>query len=121
MNLQPKEILTEKEVQCGMSLGIKEGLATETMNVMTTGAFLTALSLLLGASNLQIGIIAALPAFSNISQLLTIWLVKRYNNRRAISVFFSVLARIPILVIGIIALFFSAGFSVQFVILFLFF
>lgn len=121
MNLQPKEILTEKEVQCGMKLGIREGLATETMNVMTTGAFLTALSLLLGASNLQIGLIASLPAFSNISQLLTIWLVKRYNNRRAISVLFSVLARVPIVVIGIIALFFPNGISVQFIILFLFF
>jgi MFS family permease len=121
MNLQPKEILTEKEVQCGMSLGIKEGLATETMTVLTSGAFLTAMSLLLGASNLQIGLIAALPAFSNISQLLTIWLVKRYNNRRAISVFFSVLGRIPILVIGVIALFFPNSISIQFIILFLFF
>ncbi|HEY1055631.1 MAG TPA: MFS transporter, partial [Emticicia sp.] len=104
MNLQPKEILTEEEVQCGMKFGIREGLATETMNVMTTGAFLTALSLLLGASNFQVGLIASLPAFSNISQLLTIWLVKRYNNRRAISVLFSILARVPIVVIGIIAL-----------------
>lgn len=121
MNLQPKEILTEKDVQCGMRLGIKEGLATETMTVLTSGAFLTALSLLLGASNLQIGLIAALPAFSNISQLFTIWLVKRYNNRRAISVLFSILGRIPILVIGAIALFFPNSISVQFIILFLFF
>ncbi len=121
MNLQPKEILTEKDVQCGMRLGIKEGLATETMTVLTSGAFLTALSLLLGASNLQIGLIAALPAFSNISQLLTIWLVKRYNNRRTVSLLFSILARIPILVIGIIALFFPNSISIQFIILFLFF
>jgi MFS family permease len=121
MNLQPKDILTEKDIQCGMRLGIKEGLATETMTVLTSGAFLTALSLLLGASNLQIGLIAALPAFSNISQLLTIWLVKRYNNRRAISVLFSILGRIPILFIGIIALFFPNSISVQFIILFLFF
>lgn len=121
MNLQPKEILTENDVQCGMRLGIKEGLATETMTVLTSGAFLTALSLLLGASNLQIGLIAALPAFSNISQLLTIWLVKRYNNRRAISVLFSILARFPILVIGVIALFFPNSISIQFIILFLFF
>lgn len=121
INLQPKEILTEKDVQCGMRLGTKEGLATETMTVLTSGAFLTALSLLLGASNLQIGLVAALPAFSNISQLLTIWLVKRYNNRRAISVLFSVLARIPIMVIGIIALFFPNSISIQFIILFLFF
>ncbi|MBA4852770.1 MFS transporter [Emticicia sp. BO119] len=121
MNLQPKEILTEEDVQCGMRLGVREGLATETMTVLTSGAFLTALSLLLGASNLQIGLIAALPAFSNISQFLTILLVKRYNNRRAISVLFSVLARIPIVVIGIIALFFPNSISVQFIILFLFF
>lgn len=121
INLQPKEILTEKDVQCGMRLGIKEGLATETMTVLTSGAFLTALSLLLGASNLQIGLIAALPAFSNISQLLTIWLVKRYNNRRTVSVLFSILARIPILVIGTIALFFPNSISIQFIILFLFF
>lgn len=121
ISLQPKEILSEEDINCGMRLGIKEGMATETMTVLTSGAFLTALSLLLGASNLQIGLIAALPAFSNISQLLTIWLVKRYNNRRAISVLFSILARIPIVVIGIIALFFPRSISMQFIILFLFF
>lgn len=121
VNLKPKEILTEKEIQCGLSLGIKEGLATETMTVLTSGAFLIALSLLLGASNLQIGLIASLPAFSNVSQLLTIWLVKRYNNRRALSVIFSILARLPILVIGFIALLFPNRISIEFIILFLFF
>ncbi|WP_259016188.1 MFS transporter [Emticicia fluvialis] len=120
-NLQPQDTLTEKEIECGMKLSIREGLATETMTVLTSGAFLTALSLLLGATNLQIGFIAALPAFSNISQLITIWLVKRFNNRRGISVLFSVLGRIPILVIGIIALFFPHDISIEFIILFLFF
>ena len=121
MILQPKEILTEAEVESGLALGIKEGLATETMTVLTSGAFLTAMSILLGASNLQIGLIASLPAFSNISQLLTIWLVKRYNNRRAISVLFAILARLPLLVVASIALFVPANTSIQILISFLFF
>lgn len=119
MNVRPQQSLTEQEVQTGLRLVITEGLATEAMTTLTGGAFLVAMALLLGASNLQIGLLAAWPTFTNIFQLLSIWLVRRYNNRRAISVVCALLARIPLVVIGVLP-FFTKG-SVQFLIFFLFF
>lgn len=119
MDVRPKKLLTEQEVQTGLKLVITEGLATEAMTTLTGGAFLVAVALLFGASNLQIGLLAALPTFTNIFQLLSIWLVRRYNNRRAISVACALLARVPLVIMGIMA-FFSAG-SIQLLIFFLFF
>ena len=89
MNLKPKTTLTESEVQAGLKLVRVEGLTTEAMTTLIGGAFLVALALLLGANNFQIGLLAALPTLTNVFQLLSVWLVRRYNNRRAISVFCS--------------------------------
>lgn len=112
-------MLSEQEVQSGLRMVVTEGLTTEAMTTLTTGAFLVAMALLLGASNLQIGILAALPTFANIFQLLSIWLVRRYNNRRAISVISALLARIPLIIVGVLS-FFASG-SIQLLILFVFF
>lgn len=120
MTLQPTEKLTEADVRKGLKLVIYDGLSTEAMTVLTSGAFLVAMALLMGASNFQIGLLASLPTFTNIFQLLSIWLVRRYNNRRGVSVVCSVLARIPLLIIGIVAIFFPEG-SLSLLLSFLFF
>ncbi len=119
MNLKPKTVLTEKEVQTGLNLVRMEGLTTEAMTTLTTGAFLVALALLLGASNLQIGLLASLPTLTNVFQLISIWLVRKYNNRRAISVICSIIARLPLVIVGALP-FFITG-SIQLIIIFLFF
>lgn len=102
MRWRPQQLLTEAEVRKGLRMVIGDGLATETMTVFTAGPFLVAMALLLGATNLEIGILAALPTFTNVFQLISIWLVRRYNNRRVISVVCSILARLPLVVIGIV-------------------
>lgn len=121
MILRPKETLTEEEVNRGLKLVIGDGLAAEAMTTLTGGAFLIAMALLLGASNFQIGLLAGLPTFTNLFQLLSIWLVRRYNNRRAITVLCGALARLPLLAIGCIALFAPHSSSIQLIIFFLFF
>ncbi|WEK33942.1 MAG: MFS transporter [Candidatus Pseudobacter hemicellulosilyticus] len=120
MNWRPKEVLTEEEIHHGLKQVIKDGLTSEVMTTLTGGAFLVAFALLLGASNLQIGLLASLPTMVNVFQLVSIWLVRRYNNRRAVSVICSVLARLPLLVIGAMPLFFGMS-TIQPVIYFLFF
>ena len=120
MNLKPKEVLTESEVRRGMKVVIWDGLASEMMTTFTGSAFLVAMALLMGANNVQIGILAALPTFTNIFQLISIWLVRKFNNRRAIAVFCAFLARFPLVCIGISALWFS-GSSISVLIFFLFF
>ncbi|GAA4312295.1 MFS transporter [Compostibacter hankyongensis] len=119
MNLQPKEQLTDEEVQRGLRFVIGDGLAAEAMTVLVGGAFLVAMALLMGASNFEIGLLAALPTFTNIFQLISIWLVRRYNNRRAIAVICSLLARAPLLAVGSLLLLFPATTSVEVLIFFL--
>lgn len=121
MILRPKETLTEGEVQRGLNLVIGDGLAAEAMTTLTGGAFLIAMALLLGASNFQIGLLAGLPTFTNLFQLISIWLVRRYNNRRAVAVLCGLMARLPLLLIGCIALFVPGASSIQLIILLLFF
>ena len=69
MNLKPKEVLTDEEVQKGLKVVIWDGLTSEVMTSFTGGAFLVSMALLLGASNVEIGVLAALPMFTNIFQL----------------------------------------------------
>ncbi|PWV49073.1 MFS transporter [Chitinophaga sp. S165] len=120
MNLKPKDVLTESEVRRGMNIVIWDGLAAEMMTTFTGSAFLVAMALLMGANNVQIGILAALPTFTNIFQLISIWLVRKYNNRRAIAVFSAFLARFPLVCVGISVLVFSNS-SISILIFFLFF
>jgi len=119
-NLKPKAELTEDETRVGLKMVLWDGLTAEVMTSFTEGAFLIAMALLLGANNVQIGLLASLPMFTNIFQLISIWLVRKYNNRRAVAVYSSFLARIPLIIIGVSVLWLS-GDSVGLLIFFLFF
>ncbi|HUQ67045.1 MAG TPA: MFS transporter [Flavitalea sp.] len=113
--------LSGKQIQTGLSFVTKDGVFTEAMVAFTGGTFLVAMAMQMGASNFQIGLLASLPTLSNIFQLVSIWLVQRYNNRRAISVISSLFARFPLLVIGVLPFVFSARTSVNALIFLLFF
>ncbi|MDB5247094.1 MAG: major facilitator superfamily 1 [Segetibacter sp.] len=121
MKLRPLDNLTDKQVQSGLNKFVQEGLAAEAMATFTGGTFLVAMAVLLKASNFQIGLFAALPTITNIFQLLSIWLVQKYKNRRAISVTCLFLARIPLFVIASLPFLFSTGASVNVLLFFLFF
>ncbi|MEX6689655.1 MFS transporter [Danxiaibacter flavus] len=116
---EPKGILTETDVQKGLRLVISDGLASEAMNALAGGVFLTAVALLLGANNFQIGLLAALPTVTNFFQLISIWLVRRLKNRRLICVVCTVLARVPLIITGACIFYFKGPISL--VIIFLFF
>ena len=119
MSLRPQEVITTAELEAAKRNIIRDGLATESMIALSGGAFLVALALLMGANNFQIGLLAALPTFTNLFQLVSIWLVRRYNNRRAVSVYSLIIARIPLILIGLTALLFSSTNGVNTIIFFL--
>lgn len=121
MDLKPKIILSQQEINKGLNLVIVEGMTTEAMIVFTQGTFLIALALLTGASNFQIGLLSSLPIFTNVFQLASIWLVRKFNNRRAISIVCSLLARIPLIITGCIVLFAGSAKLINLVLFFLFF
>ncbi|MEJ7738206.1 MAG: MFS transporter [Chitinophagaceae bacterium] len=115
------EKLSAKQVRSGLTLVVKDGLAAEAMATLTGGAFLIAMALNMGASNFQIGVLAALPTIANIFQLTAVWLVQKYNNRRVISVICSIIARSPLFVIGLLPIVMKNGTSVQMLIILIFF
>ncbi|TDH21660.1 MFS transporter [Segetibacter sp. 3557_3] len=121
MKLRPSPNLNEQQVQSGLKYFVQEGLAAEAMATFTGGTFLVAMAVLLKASNFQIGLLAALPILTNVFQFLSIWMVQRYKNRRAISVICSFLARVPLFIIGVLPLMFSTGTSINVLLCFLFF
>ncbi|GAO41581.1 MFS transporter [Flavihumibacter petaseus] len=119
MSLQPSKEIPPAQVESGLKLVTLDGVTSEIMVSLTTGTFLVAMALLLGASNLQIGILAASPTFNNLFQLLSIWLVRRYNNRRAICVYCQLAGRTFMLFVGILLI--ASKPELNWVILFLFF
>ncbi len=121
-----KQNLTSQDLQQGYRALVYDGLASQAMLLLTGGTFLVAASLYLGASNLQIGLLAAIPPLLQLVQLPSIYLVEKYRQRKRIviyTVFFSrlmliLLAWLPFLMFkgsGIyVVLFFitvSAGFN----------
>ncbi|MCS3796854.1 MFS transporter [Niastella sp. OAS944] len=108
MAWRPEPTLTDKQVNRAMRLVIGDGLASEAMTTLTSGTFLVAMLVLLNANNFQIGLLAGLPTFTNVFQLLSVWLVRRFNNRRAIVVICSFLARTPLIIIGVLILVFKS-------------
>lgn len=79
----------------GLRMLLLDGIASQTMGVFTTGAFLVAFALHLGASNVTIGFIAAIQPFSQIIQVPAIYLVARYRKRRALVVLSCIASRLP--------------------------
>lgn len=105
--LAPKEILAEEEVERGLSLIVKDGIATQAMVTLTGGIFLVAFALQLGASNTIIGLLAAIPPLAELIQMPAISIVEKVRNRRLICVAASALARCAWIVIAFIPLFFG--------------
>jgi hypothetical protein len=121
MNLRPSEKITNSQLNTGLNLVIADGMSAEAMVVFTSGTFLTAMALNMGATNFQLGLLAALPTFTTMFQLLAIWLVQRFNNRKVITTLFNFLARLPLIAIGVIPFIFTGGTSVQVLLMLLFF
>jgi len=119
MRFKVKDSLTENEFQKGLKSIIYDGLASQAMVTFTSGAFLVAFALKLGASNLIIGLLAAIPPLMQLIQVPSIYLVEKIKNRRAICVYASVLSRILFLLIVLIPLIFSFETGLLLVILFL--
>ncbi|WP_207425814.1 MFS transporter [Pedobacter sp. SYSU D00535] len=117
--LTPTAQLSAAQTQSGLRYIVKESLAGEIMVNLTGGTFLVSMAIYMGASNFQIGLLASLPIFTNVFQLLSIWLVQRYNNRRAIAVLTSFVARIALLVVGCLPLLFGKSVDVNVIIVLL--
>jgi MFS family permease len=121
MNLRPSERISNSELNQGLNYVIADGLSAEAMVVFTSGTFLTAMAIHMGATNFQLGLFAALPTFTTIFQLASIWLVQKWNNRKVITSAFNLLARLPLIAIGLMPLLFTGTTTIQVLLVLLFF
>ena len=104
---EPKDKLTENEFQAGLNSVIKDGLASQTMLTLTSGVFLIAFALKLGASNIIIGFLAAIPPLTQLVQLPSVMLIEKFRARKKIAVFSAAASRMFLLVMVAIPFFFS--------------
>jgi MFS family permease len=84
--LKPKPTMSDQDVATGLRWLTWEGTVSLGFNSITTSGFLAAFALALGANNLQIGILAAIPFIMQILQIPAIWLVEKLRKRKAIAV-----------------------------------
>jgi MFS family permease len=107
VKFEVKDSLTEQEVREGLGYVVKDGIASQAMGILTGGAFLVAFAVKLGASNLTIGLLAAIGPLSQLLQLPAIFVVEKVRNRRAVTVFGAGLGRLCWLLVALIPFLFG--------------
>jgi MFS family permease len=70
-----------------------EGSLANVFIVLTGGAFITALALLFGANDFEIGVLAAIPFLAQIAQLSSAFFVEQIKNRKSVVWWLSVTGR----------------------------
>ena len=104
MKLAPIKNIARDDIRSGLSYIVKDSLASMTMMTLTGGVFLVAFGLKLGASNIVIGLLAAIAPLSQLIQIPSIFLVEKYRARRAIAVYAALTSRFFLLFIALIPL-----------------
>ena len=80
--MQPKASINEEETKKGLRMLLFDAICSQCMGVLTGGAFLIA-ALHLGASNVIIGLLAALGPLAQMLQIPAIFLIERTGLRKA--------------------------------------
>jgi len=99
--------LTDEQIHSGLRWITRDGIASQSMVTFTSGAFLIAFAIKLGASNFEIGLLAAIGPLSQLVQLPAIFLVEKFRNRRAICVITATLSRLCWLFIALVPFLFA--------------
>lgn len=119
ISLRPSPELSKDEVEQGLSNIIFDGITTHAFVTLTGGIFLIAFALELGASNIIIGLLAAIPALAELVQIPSVGLIEKFRNRRIITIVTSVMSRGLWIVIALIPFLFSPVAGVYCLVLFL--
>jgi len=101
--LDPDDSLTRRQVVFGLPWVIRNGLASQVMETLTIGPFLIAYALVFDASNVVIGLLAAIPFLTQFVQLPAVYLVERVRKRRLLSFVFAASSRPMMLVMALAA------------------
>ncbi len=78
----------------GLRYLVWDGVCSQTMGVLTGGAFLVAFALELGASNFVVGAFAAIMPLCQLMQIPSILMVEKFRNRKALALIHLVVSRL---------------------------
>ena len=106
--LQPQSTIEPDQVRSGLRALTAQGTVGMGFDAITTGGFMAAFALALGANNLQIGILAALPFIMQPLQIPAIALVEKFRMRKAQAFFVIVAAQLIWLPVAAIPFLFTA-------------
>ncbi|MCX6379507.1 MAG: MFS transporter [Armatimonadetes bacterium] len=96
--------LNRLEVLRGLRIATYEASFATVWATLTTGIFLVGFALWLGANNLVIGLVTAIPTFAGLIQIVSSYFGERMKSRKSITAWFSLLGRglwLPILLLPI--------------------
>ncbi len=93
-SISPSPTLNERQLQSSLRLMVWEGAASGAMFSLGSGGLMAAFALALGANNLQVGILAALPFITQVAQLPSILAVEKFRARKALGVPFIIAAQL---------------------------
>jgi len=82
--LRPKPVLSDGDFRQGLRMMIWEGVASASLFRIVSSGLLAAFAIALGASNLQLGLLSAIPFITQPLQIPVILLVERLRWRKAI-------------------------------------
>jgi MFS family permease len=109
---QTQKQLSAREVRKGIRLVVVDGVCSMAMGTLLGGPFLAAFALALGASNYEIGLVAAIGFLSQPMQLIGLYLVKKFRKRRALNAICAGVSRLlGVFIIVIPVLFVKRGVS----------
>ena len=92
--LLPQEQVEEHELNSGLKMLLYDGVCSQAMGALTGGAVLVAFAVMLGASNLVVGLLAAIGPLTQILQIPAVLLVDKTCLRKVLVVGSSLLSRV---------------------------
>ncbi len=100
--LKPKEVLGETDIDKGLRMLLYDGASAQVMTILSTGAFLIAYALLMGASNKAIGLLAAVGPVSQILQIPAIYLVEHIRLRKVLMLVSTTVSRVSLIFVALL-------------------
>lgn len=95
-------IKKEKDIQQGLINVIKDGVASQIMATLTGGVFLVAFALQLGASNMTIGLLAAISPLTQFIQIPSVYLIQKIGKRKITCIYATAAGRFFLLLIALL-------------------
>jgi len=100
----PQDSLSEADYARGQLWMVRFGIGNSAMEALITGAMLTALALQLGASNMMIGLLLAMPHMMSFMQIPGVWATEHFRERKKLTLRAAILSRPGILLMVVAVL-----------------